>query len=148
MAHARTKAEDQRVSLTVAVADAVAYVNADQEKISWVLTQLLDNAIKFTKAGGSVQLAVTLDEQNEKLVHVAVADRGIGIPKERIDEIFEPFHQLDGSPTRRHGGTGLGLSLVREIVEAHGSLITVKSKSEQGTVISFPLLIAKMDGAS
>jgi signal transduction histidine kinase len=57
-----------------------------------------------------------------------------------MKEIFEPFHQLDGSSTRRYGGTGLGLSLVRQIVEAHGSLLDVKSTEGKGTTFKFPLL--------
>ena len=69
-----------------------------------------------------------------------VVDTGIGIPQSRMQEIFEPFHQLDGSSTRRFGGTGLGLSLVRQIVEAHGSLLDVKSDEGKGTTFKFPLL--------
>jgi signal transduction histidine kinase len=145
--HARSKAEGQQVTLRVNVAPQVAFVKADQQKITWVLNHLLDNAIKFTKPGGEVRLDVSLDE-NEKTVSIAVADTGIGIPPERVGEIFEPFHQLDGSPTRRYGGTGLGLSLVREIIEAHGSLISVKSELDQGTKISFPLIITKGDEIS
>jgi signal transduction histidine kinase len=57
-----------------------------------------------------------------------------------MKEIFEPFHQLDGSSTRHYGGTGLGLSLVRQIVEAHGSLLDVKSTEGKGTIFKFPLL--------
>jgi signal transduction histidine kinase len=71
---------------------------------------------------------------------VSVRDTGVGIPHNRLGEIFEPFHQLDGSSTRRYGGTGLGLSLVRQIVEAHGSLLDVKSIEGKGTTFKFPLL--------
>jgi len=121
----------------------VRFVKADEEKLSWVLTQLLDNAIKFSHAGGQVWLKALPDEQKGHLVNVAVVDTGIGIPQEQIDEIFEPFHQLDSSSTRKQGGTGLGLALVREIIEAHGSLISVKSAPGQGTTISFPLLMTE-----
>jgi signal transduction histidine kinase len=76
------------------------------------------------------------------MVSLNVCDTGIGIPPEKITEIFEPFHQLDGSATRRYGGTGLGLALVRQIVEAHGSLVSVESTPDQGTTFSFPLLLA------
>jgi signal transduction histidine kinase len=68
-----------------------------------------------------------------------VADTGIGIPAERQEEIFEPLHQLDGSPTRRYGGTGLGLALVRLILTAHGSQVTVQSEPGKGTTLSFLL---------
>ncbi len=145
--HVRPKAEDRGIALEVALAPAVVFIKADEEKISWVLTQLLDNAIKFTKPGGRVRLSVSPDAVNENVVNFTVADTGIGIPEEQITEIFEPFHQLDGSPTRRYGGTGLGLALAREIVEAHGAQIHVKSEINKGTVISFSLLAAKGDEA-
>jgi signal transduction histidine kinase len=102
------------------------------------VNQLLDNAIKFTPSGGSV--IVKLSEEGGNLIHVAVADTGIGIPAGRMKEIFEPFHQLDGSSTRHYGGTGLGLSLVRQIVEAHGSLLDVQSVEGKGSTFRFPLL--------
>ncbi len=144
-AHARSKADSKQVILETTVSPKIAWVKADQQKISWALTHLLDNAIKFTKPGGQVQLSVFPDETNEKMVNIVVADTGIGIPKERIDEIFEPFHQLDGSPTRRYGGTGLGLSLVREIIEAHSARIDVISEIDKGTTISFSLVGTKGD---
>ena len=71
---------------------------------------------------------------------ISVVDTGIGIPTSRAEEIFEPFHQLDESSTRRFGGAGLGLSLVRQIVEAHGSMIDVQSTEGHGTTFRFPLL--------
>ena len=73
------------------------------------------------------------------LVNVAVIDTGIGIPKERLSEIFEPFHQLDGSTTRRYPGTGLGLAMARRIVEAHGSKIRVVSEVGKGSRFEFSL---------
>jgi signal transduction histidine kinase len=98
--------------------------------------QLLDNAIKFTPAGGLIKIETTPVQQN---VMVKVTDTGIGIPDNRIDEIFEPFHQLDGSSTRHYGGTGLGLALARSIVDAHGSKIQVESYVGQGSSFSFAL---------
>jgi signal transduction histidine kinase len=115
-------------------------VQADEEKLSWVLAQLLDNAIKFTKPEGVVKLTAVLE--NDKMLNITVSDSGIGIEEQRIKEIFEPFHQLDGSATRRYGGTGLGLALVRQIVEAHGSVINVSSALDKGTTITFLLLVA------
>ncbi len=108
----------------------------DEEKISWAIGQLLDNAIKFTPANGKVELHC---EQEADKVKVIIKDSGIGIPAERFDEIFEPFHQLDGSSTRRYGGTGLGLALVRKIIEAHGSVIRIRSEINQGSEFEFSL---------
>jgi signal transduction histidine kinase len=116
------------------------HIQADAQKISWVLNQLLDNGIKFTPAGGRV--VVTVQREGENLVIVSVTDTGIGIPSNRLNDIFEPFHQLDGSSTRRYGGTGLGLSLVRQIIEAHGSMIEVQSIEGRGSTFKFPLLVA------
>jgi signal transduction histidine kinase len=111
-------------------------VEADQDKIDWVLMQLLDNAIKFTPPRKRVVLKLDLEE---KYVLISVSDTGIGIPEDRIDEIFEPFHQLDSSSTRRYGGTGLGLALVQKIIMGHGSVIQVSSQVNQGSTFEFML---------
>ena len=126
------------VNLHTLVDENVPFVQADSQKIAWVLGQLIDNGIKFTSSGGSVVLSVKCEGEN--LVIVSVTDTGIGIPADHLQDIFEPFHQLDGSTTRRYGGTGLGLSLVRQIVEAHGSVLEVQSTDGRGTTFKFPLL--------
>ncbi len=135
-----SKAEERGVSLNVIIDENVPPVQADPQKIAWVLNQLLDNGIKFTPSGGRV--VVNVKREGENLVIVSVTDTGIGIPANRFNDIFEPFHQLDGSSTRRYGGTGLGLSLVRQIVEAHGSMIEVQSIEGRGSTFKFPLLVA------
>ncbi len=132
------KAEGRGVEVHVVADMNLPFVQGDSEKIAWVLNQLLDNAINFTPSGGHVVLS--LKEEGANLVMVSVTDTGIGIPAERLQEIFEPFHQLDDSSTRKVGGTGLGLSLVRQIVEAHGSLLDVQSVEGRGTTFKFPLL--------
>jgi signal transduction histidine kinase len=140
----RVKAVDRGVILRVELEQGLPPVKGDSEKISWVILQLLDNAIKFTPAGGQVTLSSRLE--TDHLVMISVADTGIGIPTERLSEAFEPFHQLDGSSTRRFGGTGMGLALVREILEAHGSVIEVESEKGKGSTFSFPLLAADKPG--
>jgi signal transduction histidine kinase len=114
-------------------------LRADKAKIAWVFIQLIDNAIKFTQDGGNVSISAAI--QNNEAV-IRVADTGIGIPADRIPEIFEPFHQLDGSHTRKYSGTGLGLALVRRIIEAHGSDILVESTIGRGSCFSFALPLA------
>ncbi len=138
--YSRPKAEDRNVHLRFDVPLDLPQVQADEEKISWAILQLLDNAIKFTPAGGDVTLAV--QKESETLVMVTVSDTGIGIPGDRVQEIFEPFHQLDASATRRYGGTGLGLALVRDIITAHGSMVDVRSEEGRGSTFRFPLLVA------
>jgi signal transduction histidine kinase len=115
-------------------------IDADEEKIAWAITQLLDNAIKFTPVGGEAEIRI---EVEGKFARLAVADTGIGIPPEKFGEIFESFHQLDGSSTRRYGGTGLGLSLVKKIIEAHGSVIHVTSEEDNGSTFTFLLKLAE-----
>jgi signal transduction histidine kinase len=130
------KADKAGVRLSMQVGPDIRALQADPEKLSWVLFQLVDNGIKFTPNKGEVTLAATRDGS---LVRLSVADTGIGIPSERQEEIFEPLHQLDGSPTRRYGGTGLGLALVKLILSAHGSQIRVQSEPGKGTTLSFLL---------
>ena len=134
------KAVDRNVTLHAEVKPDLPLAQADEEKLSWVILQLLDNAIKFTPAGGHVTLSI--QPETDTLITVAVSDTGIGIPPNRLEEIFEPFHQLDGSSTRQFGGTGLGLALVRDILDAHNSTIDVKSEEGKGTTFTFPLLVA------
>jgi signal transduction histidine kinase len=134
------RAEERGVSLNAIIDEDIPHVQADAQKIAWVLSQLLDNAIKFTPSNGRV--VVSVKREGENLVLVSVTDTGIGIPANRLEDIFEPFHQLDGSSTRRYGGTGLGLSLVRQIIEAHGSMIEVQSIEGRGSTFKFPLLVA------
>jgi signal transduction histidine kinase len=86
-------------------------------------------------------VVVSVKREGENLVVTSVTDTGIGIPLHRVSDIFEPFHQLDGSTTRRYGGTGLGLSLVRDIIEAHGSMLDVQSTEGRGSTFKFPLLV-------
>lgn len=134
-----TEAAHKRgVTLHAMVDDNLPFVQVDSQKIAWVLHQLIDNGIKFTPEGGRVIAGVK--REGENLVIVSVTDTGIGIPSNRLNDIFEPFHQLDGSTTRHYGGTGLGLSLVRQIVEAHGSMIEVQSLEGRSSTFKFPLL--------
>jgi len=133
------KSEDKGVSLKLEVPDKLPTVRADHQKINWVLSQFMDNAIKFTEAGGRVQLGARREGQ---LITIYVFDTGIGISPEKIKEIFEPFHQLDSSATRRYEGTGLGLAMAQQIVAAHGSDISVRSKVGEGTYFDFKLPIA------
>lgn len=134
-----SQAEARGVSVHAVIDEDVPLVQADSQKIAWVLNQLLDNAVKFTPSNGHV--VVSVKREGENLIIVSVTDTGIGIPADRLEDIFEPFHQLDGSATRRYGGTGLGLSLVQQIVEAHGSMLDVQSTEGRGSTIKFPLLV-------
>jgi signal transduction histidine kinase len=135
-----SRADEKGVSLHTLYDEKIPLIQADMQKLSWVVAHLVDNGIKFTPQGGRVGVNVKMED--DRLVNLTVADTGIGIPQERLAEIFEPFHQLDSSTTRRYGGTGLGLSLVQQIIEAHGSRISVKSTLGKGTVFQFALPVS------
>lgn len=112
------------------------FVFADQKKIQWVINQLIENSIKFSK--GELQISIVLEDQGE-LVKISIKDNGVGIPENKLNEIFEPFHQLDSSSTRKAGGVGLGLALAKKIVEAHDSKFTVNSQVGIGSTFDFSL---------
>lgn len=139
---AKIKAANRPVQLNIDLGDDDYLVQMDHEKIQWVVMELVDNAIKFTPPGGSVSITV---EKSADYALLRVQDTGIGISPERMSEIFEPYHQLDGSSTRRYGGIGLGLALVKKIVEAHGSQVVVSSAVDKGTSITFQLPYAGAD---
>jgi signal transduction histidine kinase len=138
------KSRQGNVRVEIRLPPDLPRVRADGRKISWVVTQLLDNGIKFTPAGGCVRIGAGTSSDR---VWVTVEDTGIGIPESRMGELFEPFHQLDGSSTRRRGGTGMGLYLCRQIVEAHGSKLTLQSKEGSGTRLTFDLPVEPSGGA-
>jgi signal transduction histidine kinase len=136
---AKARPAAAQVELSYDIPADLPAIQADANKIEWALGQLLDNAIKFNQAGGKVHLSASLDSRR---VRIAVADTGVGIPRERIAEIFEPFHQLDGSTTRKAGGAGIGLTLAKRIVEGHGSKLMVESLPGKGSRFSFNLPLA------
>ena len=133
------KANQAGITLETKIDPDLPLLLADPDRMSWVLFQMVDNAIKFTPSDGRVTF---LAHQEDQHVILSISDTGIGIPNDRVEEIFEPFHQLDGSPTRRYGGTGLGLALVKLILEAHETIMKVESEEGKGSTFSFPLPIA------
>ncbi|MBE0408447.1 MAG: hypothetical protein IBX69_01800 [Anaerolineales bacterium] len=128
--------KNKNLSLYITITDNLPPVNADEEKIGWVLMQLLDNAIKFSKPDGKIEIKT---RKEGEMVVTSVCDTGIGIPEERIPEVFHPFHQLDNSTSRRYPGTGLGLSLVKRILDTHGVDLKIKSKLGKGSIFEFSL---------
>jgi signal transduction histidine kinase len=135
----RDRATAQGLSLACRPPAAEVAALADGEKLRCVLDQLLDNALKYTPAGGRVEVGAARAGDR---VRFWVADTGPGIAAARLPELFEPFHQLDGSSTRRRGGTGLGLALVKMIVEAHQSAVSVATELGRGSRFSFELAAA------
>lgn len=114
---------------------------ADARRLGQVLDNLIGNAIKFSASGDSITAAVARRDDNT--VRVAVSDTGIGIPADRIDKIWERFYQVDSRWTRRRAGTGLGLTIAKRIVEAHGGEIQVESVYGIGSTFSFTLPVVR-----
>lgn len=112
--------------------------HGDFTRMAQALHQLLDNACKFSPQGSTATITARLLPEKEALC-ISVADQGIGIPTEEHKRIFERFYQVDGTTTRRYGGAGLGLALVKEVVEAHGGTITVQSVPGEGSTFSLIL---------
>ncbi|ESA38784.1 multi-sensor hybrid histidine kinase [Leptolyngbya sp. Heron Island J] len=117
-------------------------VRLDERRIRQVLLNLLSNAVKFTPEGGRVTLAVSLHNpasSKAQLLRIAVSDTGIGIAREDINKLFQPFIQIDSALNRQYSGTGLGLALVKRLVDLHGGDVRVTSKIEQGSCFTVDL---------
>jgi signal transduction histidine kinase len=109
----------------------------DRLRVKQVILNLLSNALKFTDGGGSVWIEARQNAAG--CVVVCIRDTGIGISPDMISLVFEPFRQIDSALARKYEGTGLGLSLVKTLVELHGGAVTIESRPEQGTAVSFVL---------
>ena len=118
-------------------------IAVDPDKIERILLNLLSNAVKFTKPGGRIKVTAA---KYEKYIRIAVSDTGIGIPKDKINLIFQRFRQVDKSLARNHEGSGIGLSLVRSLVNMHGGVITVNSQYGKGSKFIIQLPIKKLNG--
>lgn len=132
-------ATKKQISVTLTVDDQIPVINADVRRLKQILINLLSNAVKFTPEGGSIGLEVTHDSAQE-MVCMTVWDTGIGIAEEDMSRLFQPFVQLDSSLSRHYAGTGLGLLLVKRMVEQHGGQVAVESQLGQGSrfTVSLP----------
>ncbi|MEJ7554489.1 MAG: ATP-binding protein [Aquificaceae bacterium] len=126
------QAKERNISLINSV-DKELKVKGDWDKLFLLLKNLVDNAIKYNKEGGKVEVKAKRENQ---YVQLQVQDTGIGIPKEHIPFIFERFYRVDPSRSRNLGGTGLGLSIVKHIALSHGGKIEVQSKEGVGSIFS------------
>ncbi len=136
----RPLAAGNAVTLENAVPAAAEYqVRADKDRIQQVLVNLLENAIKFNRKGGSVSVRVA--PQQDK-IQILVEDTGVGIPRDAMPHLFERFFRVDKARSRDTGGTGLGLAIVKHLVEAHGETITCTSELGKGSRFAFTLPLA------
>jgi histidine kinase len=132
------QAESKRISLDLALAPDLPHVLADEERAVQVLTNLVGNALQYTPENGQITVAA---QQMSTEVQISVHDTGIGIPPEHLSHIFDRFYRADKSRSRRAGsGSGIGLTIARALVEAHGGRVWVESAGEgQGSTFHFTL---------
>jgi signal transduction histidine kinase len=135
-------AESGGRTLTTDLPDNDVTVLADREKVRVVLDNLISNAVKFTPSGGRVQVGLSCQEDQ---VEITVTDTGVGIPAEELDRIFDRFYQVEDHMTRRHGGMGLGLSIVKGLVKLHGGRVLAESVLGRGSrfVVWMPMTVSK-----
>ena len=141
----RVRAQEKGLSLEYSWASSIPErISTDPGRLRQLLINLVGNAIKFTEHGG-VRLVARLDVDDEQLI-IDVIDSGIGIPRQKLEAIFDPFSQADSSVTRRFGGTGLGLSICRHIAHALGGGVSVSSELGQGSVFTLHVATGSLEG--
>jgi signal transduction histidine kinase len=126
----QAKAMAKEISISTELADVLPPLNIDSHRIGQVLRNLLENAVTHTRAGGTITVEA---RQQDNMVEVSVTDNGEGIPADELPNIFERFYRVDKSRTRATGGSGLGLTIARRLVEAHGGKLTVQSEPGKGS---------------
>jgi signal transduction histidine kinase len=128
------------IKLEVNIEKNVREVKANKKQLAHVLSNLLGNAVKFSKKGGKISINAI---KKGRFVELSVADNGVGIAEESLPKVFDKFFQADATTGRAYGGTGMGLAVVKEIIETHGGNVGVESKLEKGSRFYFTLQIAK-----
>jgi signal transduction histidine kinase/CheY-like chemotaxis protein len=121
-------------------------INGDEHKLRQIILNLLSNAIKFTESG-SISIFVTIqsEDKNGYILQISVSDTGIGMPEDKMDKLFQNFSQIDASTTRKYGGSGLGLSIVKKLIELMGGNIRVQSQLGKGTSFVFEVHVNRGD---
>lgn len=133
---ATQKSYTSRHEFTVELEDDIPTIVADSDKVDQIFTNLVSNSIKYAPNGGMITISA---KKSNGAIQMAVSDQGMGIPKEHLDKVFDRFHRIDNRDTRKVGGTGIGLYLVKALVEAHGGKIWVESEVGKGSSFIFEL---------
>lgn len=128
--------ERKQIKISLIISQDINLVYGDPMRLRRVIGSLLNNAVKFNKYGGFIEVKVN---ENDNLFVISVKDTGIGISPKNFKIIFDKFRQVDGSSTREYGGTGLGLALVKELVNLHGGEVWVESLPQEGSTFTFTL---------
>ncbi|MEM9076162.1 MAG: response regulator [Bacteroidota bacterium] len=132
--------QDKKIKLINSIPKEVPLVDADENRLQQIMHNLVGNAIKFTQKG----YVTVLSEVKNEMLQISVTDTGIGIPSEKMGVIFNSFEQVDGSTQREFGGTGLGLSVTKQLVELHGGTIDVSSEKGKGSIFTFTLPLSEV----
>jgi len=131
--------ENRQQTISIDISDRPIWLNADKTRMAQIFSNLLNNAVKYTQKGGHIRIEASEDKLG---VSVKIKDNGIGIPKEMLPHIFELFSQVDSSMERTHGGLGIGLTLVKNLIEMHKGSVTVESEGKgKGSVFTVRLPI-------
>ena len=137
-------ADEKKIAVSVKIPDESGFpdANIDADKMGLALTNLLDNAVKYTPNGGRIDFGIS---QEQGLIKIVVQDTGIGIPKGQKNRLFSKFFRADNAMGVQTSGTGLGLYMVKKIIDRHGGKIVVDSIEGKGTafIITIPELTAK-----
>ena len=140
----RPQADEKSIRLALTAPESVPTILGDEARMGQVFTNLIGNAIKFTPDNGEVSVKV---EADGNLLHVEVIDTGPGIPPEERQKVFDKFYQLSDISTRQQGGSGLGLSITKSIVEAHGGKLWIDDGNQgKGSNFQFVLPLVREDG--
>ena len=140
----RPAAEAKEIEIHTHCESPDVIIRADVERLQQVFWNLLANAVKFTPSPGKVDVHVRMDNG---LAEIRIEDSGPGVPAEFLPRIFERFSQADGSSTRKHGGLGLGLAIVRHLIELHGGTVSAENRGENGGAV-LTVRIPAMDPAA
>lgn len=140
----RAKAQD--IMIIPRIQPNLPMVRVDQVAMSQVFEALIDNAIKFSTQGKVIEISI--EDTGGHMLQVCVRDEGIGIPSEEHDKVFRQFYQVSGGLTRQFGGMGLGLSIVRKVIEAHSGKVWLESEVGKGTRVYFTLPKATLDSTA
>lgn len=142
-----------KISISSQVEDGIPYIQGDKKRLGQVFSNLLSNAVKFTPSKGSIiikALETTINKNGvaKPCVEVSISDTGVGIPHDALDKIFEKFFQINRRDIKSTRGTGLGLTISKDIIEQHGGKIKVESEEGKGSIFTFTLNVSEKKTAA
>ncbi len=132
-------AEEYNVRISISSSSEKYDVFTDTEKLSMAVTNIIDNAIKYNVKGGTIDILVEPESSDARYVRVSISDTGIGIPKENLPKMFQKFYRSENAERAEPNGSGLGMYITKNIIEAHGGKISVESQVGRGTTFWFTL---------